>query len=74
MGDITPAELAAVRGRLEGFADDVFAWLPRLAERLVGALAPTAWVVDDTGFPKDGQCSVGMQRQGVVALCRPRAC
>ncbi len=51
MGDITPAELAAVRGRLEGFADDVFAWLPRLAERLVGALAPTAWVVDDSQPP-----------------------
>jgi hypothetical protein len=28
----------------------------RLADRLVAALAPTAWVVDDTGFPKDGPC------------------
>jgi hypothetical protein len=31
----------------------------RLAERLVAALGPTAWVVDDTGFPKDGTHSVG---------------
>jgi SRSO17 transposase len=118
MGGITPAELAAIGDRLEGFADDLFAslqradqrargqcylrglllegrrksiepmaarlgevhyqalhhfvavspwdWRPvrrRLAERLVAGLAPTAWVVDDTGFPKDGPCSVGVQRQ-----------
>ena len=114
MGGLTPAELATIGGRLEAFADDLFASLPRadqrargqcylrgllldgrrksiepmaarlgevhyqalhhfvatspwdwrpvrerLAERLVGALSPTAWVVDDTGFPKDGPCSVG---------------
>ena len=119
MGGITPAELAAVRGRLEAFADDIFAslrrndqhargqcylhgllldgrrksiepmtarlggevhyqalhhfvasspwdWRPvrrRLAEVITEALGPTAWVADDTGFPKDGHCSVGVQRQ-----------
>jgi hypothetical protein len=118
VGGLTPAELARIRGRLEAFADDVFAslaradqrargegylrglmldgrrksiepmaqrlgevhyqalhhfvavspwdWRPvrrRLAEVLCGALSPTAWVVDDTGFPKDGTHSVGVQRQ-----------
>lgn len=32
-------------------------WRPvrwRLAEVMTAALEPTAWVVDDTGFPKDG--------------------
>jgi SRSO17 transposase len=41
-------------------------WRPvrrRLAEVLTAALGPTAWVVDDTGFPKDGTWSVGVQRQ-----------
>src|SRR6266516_156185 len=118
MGGITAAELAAIGDRLEGFADEVFASLPRtdqrargqcylrglllegrrksiepmaarlgevhyqalhhfvavspwdwrpvrrrLAQLLCGALGPMAWVVDDTGFPKDGPCSVGVQRQ-----------
>jgi SRSO17 transposase len=37
-------------------------WRPvrrRLAEVMVAALSPTAWAVDDTGFPKDGDHSVG---------------
>jgi SRSO17 transposase len=118
VGGLTAAELAAIGGRLEAFAEDLFASLPRadrrargqcylrglmlegrrksiepmaarlgevhyqalhhfvaaspwdwrpvrrrLAELLCGALSPTAWVVDDTGFPKDGSCSVGVQRQ-----------
>ena len=130
MAGITPAELAAIRGRLEAFADDIFESLPRtdqcargqcylrglmldgrrksiepmtarlggevhyqalhhfvavspwdwrpvrrrLAERLVAELQPTAWAVDDTGFPKDGDHSVGVQRQYCGTLGKTANC
>src|SRR3954463_13879841 len=126
---MTPGELAAVRGRLEEFAAEMFTPLARrdqrdkgvtyvrgllldgrrksmqpmaerlgvdhqglqqflssstwavapvrerLARRAVAVIAPEAWVVDDTGFPKDGAASPGVARQysgtlGKVANCQ----
>ncbi|MGW3829998.1 IS701 family transposase [Streptomyces microflavus] len=47
----------------------------RLAWRAVAAVRPQAWVVDDTGFPKDGVSSPGVARQysgtlGKVGNCQ----
>src|SRR3954452_13424231 len=126
---MTPGELAAVRGRLEEFAAEMFAPLARrdqrdkgatyvrgllldgrrksmqpmaerlgvdeqglqqfissstwavepvrerLARRAVEVIDPQAWVVDDTGFPKDGTASPGVARQysgslGKVGNCQ----
>ncbi len=126
---MTPGELAAVRGRLEEFAAEVFAPLARrdqrdkgatyvrgllldgrrksmqpmgerlgvdhqglqqfvssstwavepvrqrLAARAVAVIEPDAWVVDDTGFVKDGSASPGVARQysgtlGKVGNCQ----
>src|SRR4051794_19156531 len=126
---MTPGELAAVRGRLEEFAAEMFAPLTRrdqrdkgatylrgllldgrrksmqpmaerlgvdhqglqqfvssstwavepvrarLARRAVEVIEPAAWVVDDTGFPKDGTASPGVARQysgtlGKVGNCQ----
>ncbi len=126
---MTPGELAAVRGRLEEFAAEMFAPLvradqrdkgatyvrgllldgrrksmqpraerlgvdhqglqqfvssstwavepvrERLAHRAVAVIDPDAWVVDDTGFVKDGTASPGVARQysgtlGKVGNCQ----
>src|SRR3954463_16778570 len=125
---MTPGELAAVRGRLEEFAAEMFAPLARsdqrnkgatylrgllldgrrksmqpMAERLgvdhqrlqqfvssstwdyarvraniarwaMDTIGPDAYVVDDVGFPKDGDASPGVARQFCGALGKRGNC
>src|SRR6266511_1237509 len=72
------ADAYAVEQALQQFGNQS-PWDPtpvrqRLAQRMTTALAPDAWVIDDTGFPKFGRHSVGVAPQYCGALGKVANC
>jgi SRSO17 transposase len=72
------ADAYAVEQALQQFVNQS-PWDPvpvrrRLAERMTAAIAPAAWVIDDTGFPKFGRYSVGVAPQYCGALGKVANC
>jgi SRSO17 transposase len=73
------ARLGTDHQRLQQFLTsstwDYVAVRRRLTARAVEVVRPQVWIVDDTGFPKDGKASPGVARQysgtlGKVANCQ----
>jgi SRSO17 transposase len=72
------ADAYAVEQALQQFVNQS-PWDPtpvrrRLAQRMTTAIAPAAWVIDDTGFPKFGRHSVGVAPQYCGALGKVADC
>jgi SRSO17 transposase len=71
----TPARYESVQQFLADSPWDPALVVRRCAERVVPELDVEAWVLDDTGFPKDGKRSPGVKRQysgtlGKVGNCQ----
>jgi len=63
-GRVAGAEVQALQ---QFVGHSPWAWEPvrrRLAQRMAAQLEPAAaWIIEDTGFPKQGRHSVGVARQ-----------
>src|SRR6266487_3205328 len=76
--DVCSSDLEALEQALQQFCNQS-PWDPvpvrqRLAQRMIAAIGPAAWVIDDTGFPKFGRHSVGVAPQYCGALGKVANC